>query len=196
MDRLRDKKEVVSKRASTFERHLSSWEKGSLVKEEEDFLTLRRELDTQLPRLEAKVAELDEKIPEISYLLRKANERVEILEDERSFLLEANSNVPPDVARMRNSLAFHLDRDSAELPFVGELIQVVPDEDKWTGPIERLLRSFSLTIVLPPKLAKEAEAYLEENHLGDRLAFICPQPDPKEPKLHEDSGGCEASRAR
>ena len=119
--------------------------------------------------------------------MRKANERVEILEDERSFLLEANSNVPPDVARMRNALASHLDRDSAELPFVGELIQVVPDEDKWTGPIERLLRSFSLTIVLPPKLAKEAEAYLEENHLGDRLAFICPRPDPKEPKLHEDS---------
>ena len=187
MDRLRDKREVVSKRASTFERHLSSWEKGSVVKEEEDFLTLRRELDTQLPRLEAKVAELDEKIPEVSYLLRKANERVDSLEDERSFLLEANSNVPPEVARLRNALASHLDRDSAELPFVGELIQVVPDEDKWTGPIERLLRSFSLTIVLPPKLAKEAEAYLEENHLGDRLAFICPQPDPKEPKLHEDS---------
>lgn len=187
MDRLRDKREVVSKRASTFERHLSSWEKGSVVKEEEDFLTLRRELDTQLPRLEAKVAELDEKIPEVSYLLRKANDRVESLEDERSFMLEANSNVPPEVARMRNALASHLDRDSAELPFVGELIQVVPDEDKWTGPIERLLRSFSLTIVLPPKLAKEAEAYLEENHLGDRLAFVCPQPDPKEPKLHEDS---------
>ena len=187
MDRLRDKREVVSKRASTFERHLSSWEKGSVVKEEEDFLTLRRELDTQLPRLEAKVAELDEKIPEVSYLLRKANERVDSLEDERSFLLEANSNVPPEVARLRNALASHLDRDSAELPFVGELIQVVPDEDKWTGPIERLLRSFSLTIVRPPKLAKEAEAYLEENHLGDRLAFICPQPDPKEPKLHEDS---------
>jgi len=187
MDRLRDKREVVSKRASTFERHLSSWEKGSVVKEEEDFLTLRRELDTQLPRLEAKVAELDEKIPEVSYLLRKANERVETLEDERSFLLEANSNVPPEVARMRNALASHLDRDSAELPFVGELIQVVPDEDKWTGPIERLLRSFSLTVVLPPKLAKEAESYLEENHLGDRLAFVCPQPDPKEPKLHNDS---------
>jgi len=187
MDRLRDKREVVSKRASTFERHLSSWEKGSVVKEEEDFLTLRRELDTQLPRLEAKVAELDEKIPEVSYLLRKANERVETLEDERSFLLEANSNVPPEVARMRNALASHLDRDAAELPFVGELIQIVPDEDKWTGPIERLLRSFSLTVVLPPKLAKEAESYLEENHLGDRLAFVCPQPDPKEPKLHNDS---------
>ena len=65
------------RRASTFERHLSSWEKGSVVKEEEDFLTLRRELDTQLPRLEAKIAELDEKIPEVSYLLRKANERVD-----------------------------------------------------------------------------------------------------------------------
>ena len=187
MDRLRDKREVVTKRAATFERHLSSWEKGSTVKEEEDFLTLRRELDTQLPRLEANVADLDEKIPEISYLLRKASERVETLEDERSYLLEANSNVPHEIARLRNSLAIHLDRDVAELPFVGELIQVVPDEDKWTGPIERLLRSFSLTIVVPSKLAKAAEAYLEENHLGDRVAFVCPDPDPKEPKLHDDS---------
>ena len=187
MDRLRDKREVVTKRAAVFERHLSSWEKGSVVKEEEHFLTLRRELDSQLPRLEAKVADLDEKIPEISYGLRKASERVETLEDERSFLLEANSNVPAEIARLRNALASHLDRDSGELPFVGELIQVVPDEDKWTGPIERLLRSFSLTVVLSPKLAKQAESYLEENHLGERLAFVCPQPDPKEPKLHDDS---------
>lgn len=187
MDRLRDKKEVVTKRAATFERHLSSWEKGTNVQEEEDFLTLRRELDTQLPRLEAKVSELDEKIPEISYLLRKANERVEALEDERSYLLEANSNVPHEIARLRNALAVHLDRDVAELPFIAELTQVVPDEDKWTGPIERLLRPFSLTVVLPPKLAKDAEAYLEENQLGERLAFVCPHPDPKEPKLHDDS---------
>ena len=158
-----------------------------MVKEDEHFLTLRRELDSQLPRLEAKVADLDEKIPEISSGLRKASERVETLEDERSFLLEANSNVPAEIARLRNALASHLDRDSGELPFVGELIQVVPDEDKWTGPIERLLRSFSLTVVLSPKLAKEAESYLEENHLGERLAFVCPQPDPKEPKLHDDS---------
>jgi len=187
MDRLRDKREVVTKRAAVFERHLSFWEKGATVKEEEDFLTLRRELDTQLPRLEANVSELDEKIPEISYLLRKGDERVESLENERSFLLEANSNIPHELARLRNALATHLDRDDAELPFVGELVQVVPDEDKWKGPIERLLRPFSLTIVVSQKLAKDAEAYLEENHLGDRLAFVCPHPDPKEPKLHDDS---------
>ena len=101
-----------------------------------------------------------------------------ILEDERAFCSKPTPTFHPG-GRLRNALASHLDRDSAELPFVGELIQVVPDEDKWTGPIERLLRSFSLTIVLPPKLAKEAEAYLEENHLGDRLAFICPNLIPR-----------------
>jgi uncharacterized protein YPO0396 len=157
------------------------------VREEEDFLSLRRELDTQLPRIEAKVMELDEKIPEISYLLRKANEKVENLENERKFLLEANSNIPSEIARLRTGLATALDRDIKELPFVGELIQVVPDEVKWTGPIERLLRSFSLTVVVPQKLSEEAEAFLEVNHLGDRLSFICPQTDRKNPKLHDDS---------
>jgi len=187
MDRLRDKREVVSKRAATFERLLASWEKGLSVREEEDFLSLRRELDNQLPRIEAKVAELDEKIPEISYLLKKANEKVESLESERRYLLEANSNVPSEIARLRTGLATALDRDSGELPFIGELIQVVPDEVKWTGPIERLLRSFSLTVVVPKKLAEEAEAFLEVNHLGDRLCFICPESDRKNPKLHDDS---------
>ena len=183
MDRLRDKREVVTKRAATFDRHLGSWEKGLSVREEEDFLTLRRELDTQLPRIEAKVVELDEKIPEISYLLKKANEKVDSLENERKYLLDANSNIPSEIARLRTGLATALDRDTKELPFIGELIQVVPDEVKWTGPIERLLRSFSLTVVVPQKLADEAEAFLEVNQLGDRLSFICPQSDRKNPNF-------------
>jgi len=187
MDRLRDKREVVTKRAATFERHLSSWEKGANVSEEEDFIALRRELDTQLPRIEAKVAELDEKIPEISYLLKKADEKVQDLEDERKYLLDTNSNIPSEIARLRTGLATALDRDAKELPFVGELIQVVPDEVKWTGPIERLLRDFSLTVVVPKKLAEDAESFLEINQLGEKISFICPQSDRKNPKLHDDS---------
>jgi uncharacterized protein YPO0396 len=45
---------------------------------------------------------------------------------------------------------------------------------------------FALTVLLPSKLAAQAEAYLEENHLGERLAFVCPVSDAKEPKLHDD----------
>jgi uncharacterized protein YPO0396 len=187
IDRLRDKREVVGKRSANFERHLSAWEKGAFVKQEDDFLTLRRELDSQLPRMEGKIAELDEKIIEVSYQLKRANERVETLEDERNYLLEANTNVPLDIARLRLSLATALDRDLAELPFVGELIQVVPDEAKWTGAIERTMRSFSLSIVVPAKLADQAEAFLEENHLGDRLAFISPSSGHSKIKPADDS---------
>ena len=174
LDRLRDKREVVTKRSATFERHLSSWEKGSVIKSEDDFLGMRRDLDAHLPRLEGNISDLDEKIPEISYQLRKANEKVVHLEDERDHLLDSNANVPVDISRLRKSLAEELDRDVAELPFVAELIQVVPDEIKWNGPIERLIRTTSLSIILPAKLADKAAAYLEENHLGERLSFICP----------------------
>ena len=48
--------------------------------------------------MEGKIAELDEKIVEVSYQLKKANERVDTLEDERNYLLEANTNVPPELA--------------------------------------------------------------------------------------------------
>ena len=187
IDRLRDKREVVSKRSANFERHLSAWEKGSFVKQEDDFLTLRRELDSQLPRMEGKIAELDEKIVEVSYILKKANERVEILEDERNYLLEGNTNVPLDLARLRSSLASALDRDIAEVPFIAELVQLVPDEFKWTGPIERAMRSFALSIVVPSKLVSKAEAFLEENHLGERVAIITPSTGHSKVKADDES---------
>ena len=127
------------------------------------------------------------KIPEVSYQFRKASERVESLEDERNYLLDSNTNVPADLSRLRKSLAKTLDRDVAELPFIAELIQVVPDEVKWTGPIERLLRKCALSVVVPAKLAQKAELFLEENHLGERLSFVCPTTSAKESKLHVDS---------
>ena len=187
LDRLRDKREVVTKRSATFERHLSAWEKGLSIKVEDDFLSLRRDLDAHVPRIEGNISDLDEKIPEISYHLRKANERVEDLEEERDYLLDSNTNVPVDISRIRKSLAEKLDRDVAELPFIGELIQVVPDENKWTGPIERLMRSISLTIIVPSKLLENAEDYLEENLLGEKITIICPQSVSKDTKLDEDS---------
>lgn len=187
LDRLRDKREVVTKRSATFERHLSAWEKGLSIKVEDDFLSLRRDLDAHIPRIEGNISDLDEKIPEISYQLRKANERVEDLEEERDYLLDSNTNVPVGISRIRKSLAEKLDRDVAELPFIGELIQVVPDENKWTGPIERLMRSISLTIIVPYKLSKNAEDYLEENLLGEKVTIICPQSVSKNTKFDEDS---------
>ena len=82
LDRLRDKREVVTKRSATFERHLSAWEKGLSIKTEDDFLSLRRDLDAHLPRIE-EIFLIWMKDSEISYQLRKANERVESLEEER-----------------------------------------------------------------------------------------------------------------
>ena len=154
---------------------------------EEDFLTLQRDLVSQLPRIEANIADLDERIPEISYQFRKANERVESIEDERSYLLESNTNVPPDLSRLRKSLAKYLDRDVAEVPFIAEIIQVVPDESKWSGAMERLLRSVALTMVLPKKLIQKAELFLEENHLSDRVSLVTPTPITNVPKLNLDS---------
>ena len=55
------------------------------------------------------------------------------------------------------------------------------------GPIERLMRSISLTIIVPSKLLENAEAYLEENLLGEKITIICPQSVSKEIKLDEDS---------
>ena len=47
--------------------------------------------------------------------------------------------------------------------------------------------SISLTIIVPSKLSEKAEAYLEDNHLGEKITIVCPQSVSKETKFDEDS---------
>ena len=51
----------------------------------------------------------------------------------------------------------------------------------------RLMRSISLTIIVPSKLLENAEDYLEENLLGEKITIICPQSVSKDTKFDEDS---------
>jgi uncharacterized protein YPO0396 len=57
------------------------------------------------------------------------------------------------------------------LPFVGELIQVRPEDAGWEGAAERLLRGFGLSLLVPDEHYRGISDWINDHHLGARLVY-------------------------
>jgi uncharacterized protein YPO0396 len=81
------------------------------------------------------------------------------------------SNIPAHVQAMRARLCQELDLKENALPFVGELLQVKPDEAMWSGAIERVLHGFALSMLVDERHYGEVSAWVNKTHLGNKLVY-------------------------
>jgi uncharacterized protein YPO0396 len=81
------------------------------------------------------------------------------------------SNVPADMLEMRRDIAQAIGVSESALPFVGELIEVKPDEAKWQGAIERVLHGFALSLLVDERHYLALAGYINGVHLGQRLVY-------------------------
>jgi len=94
------------------------------------------------------------------------------LKNEINGLKARVSNIDEQQVAMRRSLCQALNLAAEEMPFAGELLQVREDERDWEGAIERLLRGFGLSLLVPdPYYAKVAE-WVDRTHLRGRLVYF------------------------
>lgn len=102
----------------------------------------------------------------------KAAERLAKIEQEIESLQRNPSNIPRDYLRLRLDLARDLGLQPQQLPFAGELMEVRRDESRWTGAIERILRSFSLSFLVSPNLYAEFARALDGRNTGMRVTYF------------------------
>ena len=100
-----------------------------------------------------------------------ADDRVRQLRDDLELLLRQGSNLDPKLLRVRELLTERIGCGRADLPFVGELIEVRDDEAGWTGAIERVLHSFARTLLVPDRLYPAVAELVDATHLGTRLVY-------------------------
>jgi uncharacterized protein YPO0396 len=75
------------------------------------------------------------------------------------------SNLPPDYLDFRADLARHLGCDPVALPFVGELVEVKPDEaPRWRGAIERAIGQHRMRVLCDPMFIAPALAWINQRH--------------------------------
>ena len=81
---------------------------------------------------------------------------------EIALLNQSKSNIDPRYLQLRERIQ---DETGVELAFIGELIQVKQEEQRWRGAIERALGD-KTTMLVKPEGYKAVTNYLNKNHLG------------------------------
>lgn len=81
------------------------------------------------------------------------------------------SNIPADMLELRAGIACAIGVSEEVLPFVGELIEVKPDEAAWQGAIERVLHGFALSLLVDERHYAALAGHINHTHLGKRLVY-------------------------
>lgn len=138
----------------------------------ETFLAAGRIAESRRTEIEAEKQRVDRLAIDKAVEFREIGVRDKALSNEIQSLKGRASNIPADGIRIREALAEALNVDPGELPFVGELLQVRPDEAAWEGAIERLLRGFGLSLLVPETMYAHVSHYVDRTHLQGRIVYL------------------------
>ncbi|KJS33808.1 MAG: ATP-dependent exonuclease SbcCD, C subunit-like protein [Desulfatitalea sp. BRH_c12] len=99
------------------------------------------------------------------------------------------SNIDERQVAMRRAVCTALNLPEEEMPFAGELIQVREEERDWEGAIERLLRNFGLSLLVPDAHYADVAEWVDRTHLKGRLVYFRVRSAQRatRPALHPDS---------
>jgi len=101
----------------------------------------------------------------------KKKRELESVSAELESLKSRKSNIPKENADKRKQLCSALGISEEDLPFVGELLEVRDEDFIWEGAVERLLRSFGLSVLVPDEHYKSVAKWVNETKLGVRLVY-------------------------
>ncbi len=96
-------------------------------------------------------------------------------------------NIPREYIALRTRVAHAAGVAVDAIPFAGELMEVRQEFADWTGAIERLLRGFGLSLLVPERSYRPVAEFINATFLGLRLVFHrVPAGSPSSPALSND----------
>lgn len=100
-----------------------------------------------------------------------ARTELRAITEELSALARTTSNIGHRHIAFREKLCRELGLRPRELPFVGELIDVVEDHRDWEPVAQRLLGGFATTLLVPEDMVGRVSGYVHGHHTGIRLVY-------------------------
>lgn len=138
----------------------------------ESFLSSLRSAKSRQGESDAEKQRLDREAVDKGVEFVRSSERDKLLTEEIRSLEGRASNIAVEDIRLREALAQALAVEPEEVPFVGELLRVRPEEAAWEGAIERLLHNFALSLLVPEFLYSQVAQYVDRTHLRGRLVYL------------------------
>ncbi len=132
-------------------------------------------------------AALQNQMTENTVTLREEEKAHSALVAEVKSLKARRNNMPQTQVAIRADLCGALGLGEAEMPFVGELLQVRTEERDWEGAAERLLHNFGLSLLVPDAHYPQVVEWVDRTHLKGRLVYYRVRPGGRADSAHPDS---------
>jgi uncharacterized protein YPO0396 len=122
-------------------------------------------------RLEQQLVTAAEQLRQVQIAENELVQEQQAVAQELESLHGRTSQIPAQNLRLRGRILDALTMAEADVPFVGELLQVKAEARAWEGAIERLLHNLGLRLLVPERHYERFARYVNENHLNGRLIF-------------------------
>lgn len=177
-EEIRQKEEERARRVKKAERYAGLVRALGLgpASDEEKFITQRREFETLREAAKQREADVENDLTEAHVEFMQGQQERKGLLDEITSLKARRSNIDLVQINIRAALCSALGLREADMPFAGELIQVREEERDWEGAIERLLRNFGLSLLVPDEHYARVADWVDRTHLGGRLVYFRVRP--------------------
>jgi uncharacterized protein YPO0396 len=137
------------------------------VVDNEDFTALSALTSTERPRLTGEKRALDAATADAIGREKELQRQCGLIADELTSLEQRTSNLPVEQVEVRAELCAALGLTPDDLPYAGELLDVIDEHSDWRGAAERVLRGFALSLLVPQQHYDAVAGWVN----GRRLTF-------------------------
>ena len=135
------------------------------------FTEIKGRAQSMLTELQGDMADKQNERVRLDAEMRDISGKLEELREELKNLRKRETNIEAKQVALRDRLASELRIPIDEIPFVGELLRVRPEESAWEGAAERILRNFALSVLIPDERYQAVADWADRNHVGGRLVY-------------------------
>ena len=135
------------------------------------FSAMSARLREERDRLAEREQRLAEEHDALTVQKAEAEKRFALLRREIEAMRAQPSNIRADLLEMRARIAEELELAPADLPFAGELMQILPGQERWQGACERVVRPLALSVLVPDAHYARFARAVNRRNLGLRLVY-------------------------
>ncbi|HOZ14027.1 MAG TPA: SbcC/MukB-like Walker B domain-containing protein [Tenuifilaceae bacterium] len=86
-------------------------------------------------------------------------------------LTKQKNNITGRISEIQQEILAITGATQSEIPFIGELIQILPKEKNWEMAIEKVLHNFALRLIVPDEYYKQVNEYVNEKDLKEKIRY-------------------------
>ena len=137
----------------------------------ERFAELKAQARRELEEGPAEREALDATWSDARAVKRQLEQQEQAIEQELVGLGARENNIDQGFIDLRAQMCLDTNIAPQELPFVGELIDVLESEAEWEPVIQRLLSNFAITLLVPEEHERAVNSWVNSRALGRRLEY-------------------------